>query len=70
MAWGEGFNGARQLLGKTSIPAAAMPSLALSFSAAVLLSTTQWYAIKQVGALMSNIIGNLNLILTIALSTG
>ena len=69
MAWGEGFNGARALLGKNSIPAAAVRSLALSIAAAVVLSTTQWYAIKQVGALMSNIIGNLNLILTIALST-
>ena len=68
MAWGEGFNGVRAL-GKASIPAPAIRSLALSVAAAVLLNTTQWYAIKQVGALMSNIIGNLNLILTIALST-
>ena len=69
MAWGEGFNGLRALFGNASIPPPAIRSLALSIAAAILLNTTQWYAIKQVGALMSNIIGNLSLVLTIALST-
>eukprot|EP00913_Durusdinium_trenchii_P029796 g27921.t1 len=39
-----------------------------SILAAVCLNITQWYAMKALGALMSSIVGNLNLILVIALS--
>lgn len=35
---------------------------------AVTLNITQWYAVKKHGALMQNIIGNLNLVTVIAIS--
>jgi hypothetical protein len=34
----------------------------------VTLNITQWYAVKKHGALMQNIIGNLNLVTVIAIS--
>lgn len=42
--------------------------LFLSIPAAVTLNITQWYAVKKHGALMQNIIGNLNLVTVIAIS--
>lgn len=42
--------------------------LAAPFSEAVTLNITQWYAVKKHGALMQNIIGNLNLVTVIATS--
>ncbi|CAK8985143.1 Probable sugar phosphate/phosphate translocator At4g32390 [Durusdinium trenchii] len=52
----------------SSICTNAQIGLLSSIVAAVCLNITQWYAMKAVGALMASIIGNLNLILVIALS--
>ena len=68
MAAGEGFGGF-SALSHQALPPKALQSLLLSMMAAAFHNITQWYAIRQVGALMSSIIGNLNLILVIALST-
>ena len=68
LACGEGLGGFKALSNNT-LPPGALRSLALSMLAAACHNITQWYAIRQVGALMSSIVGNLNLILVIALST-
>ncbi|CAK9044968.1 unnamed protein product, partial [Durusdinium trenchii] len=51
-----------------TIGAEVQVALLNSILAAVCLNITQWYAMKALGALMSSIVGNLNLILVIALS--
>lgn len=61
----EGFQGI-QNLGTVATPA--LLFLLLSIPAAVTLNITQWYAVKKHGALMQNIIGNLNLVTVIAIS--
>eukprot|EP00913_Durusdinium_trenchii_P003010 g2782.t1 len=61
----EGLEGLRSL---RTVSTNAQIGLLSSIVAAVCLNITQWYAMKAVGALMASIIGNLNLILVIALS--
>lgn len=66
MVFSEGSAGLRSL---STASWAAKVALFCSIVAAVLLNITQWYAMKSLGALMSSIVGNLNLVLVIALST-
>eukprot|EP00435_Cladocopium_sp_Y103_P015475 s1076_g3.t2 len=66
MVFSEGFAGIRHL---SSASWEAKVALFCSIVAAVLLNITQWFAMKTLGALMSSIVGNLNLVLVIALST-
>lgn len=66
MVFSEGLAGIRSLSGAST---EAKVALVCSIVAAVLLNITQWYAMKTLGALMSSIVGNLNLVLVIALST-
>eukprot|EP00435_Cladocopium_sp_Y103_P001488 s1100_g1.t1 len=65
MCTNEGFQGI-QNLSDSSAPA--LIFLFLSIPAAVTLNITQWFAVKKHGALMQNIIGNLNLVTVIAIS--
>lgn len=51
-----------------SMPPKGRASFLLSILAACTLNISQCFAIKQIGALMQNIVGNLNLILVIVLS--
>eukprot|EP00435_Cladocopium_sp_Y103_P031832 s2967_g8.t1 len=44
-------------------------ALLASAATAVVLNITQWYAVQKLGALMQSMIGNLNLILVMALSS-
>ena len=66
MCINEGLQGFQSL---SRISTQTQVSLIASIVAAVALNITQWYAMKALGALMSSIVGNLNLILVIALST-
>jgi len=61
----EHFEGIHHL---STISASAKLFLFFSIPAAVMLNITQWYAVKKHGALMQNIIGNLNLVTVIAIS--
>ena len=61
----EHFQGIQHL---STMSASAKLFLFFSVPAAVTLNITQWYAVKKHGALMQNIIGNLNLVTVIAIS--
>ena len=68
MAHGEGLEGFRALLSEAT-PYAAKRALVFSIASTVCLNITQCYATKALGAFMSNITVNLNLVLVIALSS-
>lgn len=61
----EHFEGIQRL---STMSTSAKLFLFFSIPAAVVLNITQWYAVKKHGALMQNIIGNLNLVTVIAIS--
>lgn len=66
MCFSEGLAGFRSL---PSVSWEARVALFCSVISAVLLNVTQWFAMKALGALMTSIVGNLNLVLVIALSS-
>ena len=66
MSFGEGLEGYR-VMARASPDA--QKALMASICSAVTVNIAQCYAVKSLGALMSTIVGNLNLILVIALST-
>eukprot|EP00435_Cladocopium_sp_Y103_P056353 s1851_g19.t1 len=66
MTFSEGLDGIRSL---STASFEAKAALFCSIVSAVLLNITQWFAMKALGALMASIVGNLNLVLVIALSS-
>lgn len=66
MSFGEGLEGYRVMARASP---AAQRALICSMCSAVIVNIAQCYAVKALGALMATIVGNLNLVLVIVLST-